>query len=367
MKVVLSQRGHASAYTLVEVMVTMGVLGLLGGVFFQVLNSGLILFAKNSAVNSAHEDARQGINRLTRDIHASVSVPQLRSNTKELLVIDSAPAATTPSTAVYAPGVSFQNVVSGPNYVWSDPGSAALIQIEKSADSVTPGWRLIVPLFGIEDDIKNASDTGNGTGFANVFLVNGSTPWAQVVPPLKNSGSFAITYYTERVMYVAGRGSYVPDPVGLYTVTTGAYAASVYNVSSAMNRYSLRSGSYVYDENAGTLTITPALYVTGSTPRYRFEDGELHLFKQRYGPTVAHPNNGTTGYPVWQDIASVVKYLSSPIPFYIPLNSGNSPNSRYVGVTLTTADSKTSNRKFLATGSLLDTQIDYRSRITLFQ
>ena len=69
----LPERG----YSVVEMTIAMGVLGLLGAVFFSVLNSGLVLSAKNTAVNAAHQEARDGILRLTRDIHASISVPQL--------------------------------------------------------------------------------------------------------------------------------------------------------------------------------------------------------------------------------------------------------------------------------------------------
>jgi hypothetical protein len=40
---------------------------------------------------------------------------------------------------------------------------------------------------------------------------------------------------------------------------------------------------------------------------------------------------------------------------------------KYVGVTLTARDPKSTNRGYLATATLLDTQIDYRSRLTLTQ
>src|SRR5438045_5048761 len=105
-------------YTAGEMIIACGVLVILGLAFFQVLNSGMILYAKNTAVNSAHEEAREGINRLTRDIHAAVSVPQLRNNTKDanytvagsFTVVSSTPVSGVPPTAA---GVSFQNVVSG--------------------------------------------------------------------------------------------------------------------------------------------------------------------------------------------------------------------------------------------------------------
>lgn len=91
--------------------------------------------------------------------------------------------------------------------------------------------------------------------------------------------------------------------------------------------------------------------------RYRYENGELHLYRQDY--------NGSAVY--WKDTATVARYISSPQPFYIPLNSGGSPNTKYVGVKLTARDPKSSNRGYLASASLLDTQVDYRSRICLSQ
>src|SRR5256886_9837850 len=116
-------------YTAGEMIIACGVLVILGLAFFQVLNSGMILYAKNTAVNSAHEQAREGINRLTRDIHASVSVPQLRNSTHDgtytvagsLAVVNSAPVGGVPPTA---DGVSFQNVTpSNPDFVLNAPGS----------------------------------------------------------------------------------------------------------------------------------------------------------------------------------------------------------------------------------------------------
>src|SRR5688500_3888718 len=77
-------------FSVPETMIALGVLGLLGTVFFQVLQSGLVLSAKNTAVNAAHEEARQGVLRLTRDIHAAISVPQLRDT--NFAVVSSTPA-----------------------------------------------------------------------------------------------------------------------------------------------------------------------------------------------------------------------------------------------------------------------------------
>ena len=140
----------------------------------------------------------------------------------------------------------------------------------------------------------------------------------------------------------------------------------------------------------GTVTITPKAWTTGNSgTRYRYEGGELMYYKQRYIGT------GTSGTFYWEPQGVVARNISSPTPFYIPLvadnagvfaeatnsyqsyvtwTSGNTAqrynstcNNKYVGVKLTSRDPKSSNRGYIATASLLNTQIDYRSRICLYQ
>lgn len=342
MRRILKTKSSEAGFSVGEMGVAVGVLGLLGLVFFQVLQSGLTLSAKNTAVNAAHEEARQGVLRLTRDIHASISVPQLRDN--GFTVISSDPVS---GIAPMAAGVSFQNISSGPNFVWKDPGNPSLIMVKDNPSKPDEGQRLIIPFFGLEEDITKVTASGSAN-HSNVFIkADQSTP--NITAPDYGS-PYCITYYTNRIMYVVRKGSYIRDSLGPYTITTAAYT------SGNRDRYVLSDTTYV-PSDTGTLIVTPALYTSGSAQRYRFEDGELHMYKQGY--------SGSSVY--WQDVATVARYISSPAPFYVPLNSGGSPNTKYVGVKLTARDPKSSNRGYLATASLLDTQIDYRSRITIAQ
>lgn len=315
MKRISPRHAKIGGFTVVDGMFSVGLLGLLGMVFFQVLNSGMILFAKNTAVNAAHQEARDGINRLTRDIHAAVSVPQLRDANNN--IVSSTPVG---GVAPMAAGVSFQNVASGPNYVWKDQNNPDLIMIKDNGAMATPGMRLIVPFWNVEEDITKVT-ASNTASHRNIFIGADQTTPQVSAPPV--GGTYAITYYTDRVMYVVKNGEYVPDNKGPYI---------------------LSSGNYVN-------------YTSGTMQRYRFENGELHMYKQRY--------TGSAFF--WQLQAVVARYISSPKPFYVPLNSGGSPDTKYVGVKLTARDPKSSNRGYLATASLLDTQIDYRSRIALYQ
>jgi len=316
---------NETAFTVPEMMIALGVLGLLGLVFFQVLQSGLVLSAKNTAVNAAHEEARQGVLRLTRDIHASISVPQLRDSGPTYAVISSTPVpGSTSPVAPRSAGVSFQNIASGPNYVWKDNGGDK-IMIKDNPDKPTPGMRLVIPFWGIEEDISKVT-AGGSANHTNVWTVK--APGVEL--DIANSSRFgyggsqyAICYYTDRAMYIVEDGTYVADSKGDLTFSGGVWT-----------------------------NVTPG------TGTHRYENGNLNFYKQRY--------NGATGL-FWQRIATVARYISSPKPFYVPLNRSGSSNNKYVGIELTARDPKSSNRGYIATASLLNTQVDYRSRLTIEQ
>lgn len=368
-----------AAMTVAEMAVAVGVLGLLGLVFFAVLNSGMVLYAKNTAVNVAHAEARDGINRFTRDLHASISVPQLRNTNFE--VVTSTPNTGTGSVPMAA-GVSFQLISMGAQYVWKDPGGSNKIMVKGTPDTPEapkPGMRVIAPLFGVEENITKVTATPTNAHHHNVWFENGG----EVVLANKSSlygsstSTYSIIYYTDRVMYLVRNGRYIPDPQGPLTLT----AASA--VAADQERFNLVNGQYV-PATGGSFRITPAHYVSGSAQRYRYENGELRLYRQNY--------SGSAFY--WEYIATISKFLSSPQPFYIPLTEtatgpwyestnsyaayttsntqttgrrfASSIDSRYVGIKLTSRDPDSSNRGYLSTATLLNTQIDYRSRIALY-
>jgi type II secretory pathway pseudopilin PulG len=318
-----------SGFTLAEMGVAIGVVGLLGLVFFQVLQSGLTLSAKNTAVNAAHEEAREGIVRLTRDLHASVSVPQLRDSSFAVINSTLSPSASPGATPPTAPGISFQNIASGPNFVFQDPGNATLIMIHDGAYAPLPGMRLIIPFWGIEDDIAKVT-ASTTSGHSNVFTVHSMEDTTSHVrnAPSFGGGTYAITYYTNRAMYLVKNGNYVADTKGDFDLVAGTY-----------------------------------VQVPVGTGHYHYESGELHYYLQ--ASTSTNPSVAGTLY--WKDVATVARYLSSPNPFSIPLNRYGGPDNRYVKVELSARDPKSSNRGYVATSSLLNTQIDYRSRLTIYQ
>lgn len=324
---------RTAGLTLTETMVCMGIVGMLGIVFFQVLQSGLTLSAKNTAVNAAHEEARQGALRLTRDIHASVSVPQLRkidtsTNPPTYTVIDStlSPTASPGATPPTAAAVSFLNIASGPDFVWNDPSGGNKIMIKDGAQQPIPGMRLIIPAWGMEDDITKV--TGAATaGHTNVFTTQ------SLETNVRNSrtyggSAYAITYYADRAMYVVEGGTFVADAKGDHILSGAEY-----------------------------------VQVSPGTGQYRYEDGKLNFYTRR--STSSNPS--VAGTLQWQFVATVARYISSPKPFSVPLNRFGGPDNKYVKVQLSVRDPKSTNRGHIATAALLDTDIDYRSRLTVFQ
>ncbi|MEP6809130.1 MAG: type II secretion system protein [Chthoniobacterales bacterium] len=62
-----------AGFTLVEMLVTTSLIGVLGVIVFSVLNVGTILGAKNTATNTAHQQARVALLQMTKNLHSSAS------------------------------------------------------------------------------------------------------------------------------------------------------------------------------------------------------------------------------------------------------------------------------------------------------
>jgi hypothetical protein len=147
-------RSNQSGLTMVELSITMGVVGALGLVIYSLLNIGTILGAKNIATNTAHQQARVAMLEMFQDLHSSVSLPQLLN-----------------VSGTSASGISFQQWGTAPvNGVMTPNGGPHKIigdvdtdedEIRISVTSGQPkprvGQRVIVPTHQIEDDIIGVS------------------------------------------------------------------------------------------------------------------------------------------------------------------------------------------------------------------
>ncbi|MBV9008544.1 MAG: type II secretion system protein [Verrucomicrobia bacterium] len=152
------------AFTLVELMVTIALFSVVGLILFSLFYTGTILGAKNTAVNTAHQQARNAMLNMLQDIHSAVSLPALTDANGN--VYSSPP----PNAA----GVSFQKWSSGPHKIKSDAAAnqnQVVLQLTTGANNPTPvaGQHLVIPSWQLEADIQSVS---GGTGSFVVTLQN---------------------------------------------------------------------------------------------------------------------------------------------------------------------------------------------------
>ena len=197
-------------FTLIELMFTTVLIGVLGLIIYSLLNTGMVLGAKNTAVNTSHQQARVAMLQMVQDLHASVSLPAL-ANASGTPYPSPAPTA--------AEGIAFQQwssgphkIISGPNGDYTTSDNTIHIKVTGALSAApTVGERLIIPTHQIEGDVTAVSGTtGNLSVTMNNFLVAPGTPSSYQLP----DGSWAI--HTLPVA-ISGTGSPVGDIVCFIT------------------------------------------------------------------------------------------------------------------------------------------------------
>ncbi len=181
-----------SGLSLVELSITSGVVGVFGLVVYSLLNIGTVLGAKNTATNTAHQQARVAMLKMIEDLHSAVSLPKLEG------VVGN-----------QASGISFQQwgarPVSGvmtsnggPHKIRNDANVGddhIHIQVASGQQKPIVGQRVIIPTHQIEETIV---DVDGGNSDLEVFLEN-PLPVA-----IKGTGSTigdVICYITDRCSY----------------------------------------------------------------------------------------------------------------------------------------------------------------------
>jgi prepilin-type N-terminal cleavage/methylation domain-containing protein len=150
---------HSRGYTLIEVLFTAALIGVVGLLIYALLITGTILGAKNTAINTAHQQARMAMLEMVQDLHSAISLPQLIDQNGAPLPTPS-PGASPPA----AQGVSFQLWSQGPYRVVADQtvtDNTVSIQVPAIDRAPLVGARLIVPTHQIEDDITAVAGPNN--------------------------------------------------------------------------------------------------------------------------------------------------------------------------------------------------------------
>jgi hypothetical protein len=181
-----------SGLTLVELSVTTGLVGVLGLIIYTLLNMGTVLGARNTATNTAHQQARVAMIEMIQDLHASVSLPALKG------VVGSQAS----EIAFQQWGSALQNGVvtnnGGPHEIKSDAAAGQkVIHIKVTGAQPLPivGQRVIVPTHQIESDIDAVS---GGSGDLTLTL-HDDLPVA-INGTISGSGD-VVCYITDRCSY----------------------------------------------------------------------------------------------------------------------------------------------------------------------
>jgi hypothetical protein len=153
----LTNKASSAGLTLLELSIAMGLIGAVGLSIYSMLNIGMILGAKNSAVNTAHEQARVAMLQLVQNLHSAVSLPALADANGVPL--------SNPGASTSAAGIAFQLWSGGPYQVIADAdATSTVVQVQMNAADPPPvvGQRLIIESHVIEQDITAVNTLGGG-------------------------------------------------------------------------------------------------------------------------------------------------------------------------------------------------------------
>lgn len=249
-------------FTFMETMVSISVLAIAGGGIYLVLRTGLLLFAKNAAVNFTHQQVRVALVQLQQDLHASVSIPQL-VDANNTVVTGTGPAA----------GVAFRKYAAGPFAldVPSNPvisGSVTQISIVTGTKGTTAdycprvGQRLhiqVLPTSMVELDVT-AVATPSSTSAGTVYKLTLAGPPGtdiQVRNPADNAALSVACFLTSPVRYIVKNGQLVNFYLGSSGTVSRVVASSVTTtvpffipaVNGSTNTAFIATGNFAVKDN----------------------------------------------------------------------------------------------------------------------
>jgi hypothetical protein len=270
---------------------------------FYVLNSSMVLYAKNTAVNTAHQQARSGIDEMLANIHASVSIPQLVSLQTVSGVKTWVPIAA-PGTGP-AQGVDFQKFDAGPFLL----STAVNVSASQTFVTITaPGWTPPASVTGLRFNIpshKMELDVTSITGVGSTKIINFATPvGVNIITKADGSGN--------------GNGN-------------GNGTSNI----------------------AGFTTYRVTYGVDGTSPNYEL----------RYYPT----NDPTNYKAIARDVQSTPPGQAPlPFQILFNQNGGTDLRA-VGAVNLSTAEPEYSNRGYAAVNMFVNSYIPFRSQLTVYQ
>lgn len=232
---------QTGGFKLVELMVTVALIGVLGLILYSILYTSTVLGAKNTAVNFAHQQARVAMMNMIQDLHSSVSLPAL-SNASGTPYASPAPTN--------AEGISFQQWSSGPHKIKSNAAAGqnqVTLTLTTTTGNLTPvvGQHLIVPTHQIEADITAVSG-----GSGNFVVTLGNIYGPAVSPP--------VTYPVSTLpVAINGTGSSAGDII-CFVTDRCSYAVASSTLKWNWKGNNRIAGSDITNATPFSTPITPA-------------------------------------------------------------------------------------------------------------
>ncbi len=161
------------AFTLTEIMITVTIMGIVGGGFLLFSNQALRSFTWLTATNVAHQSARVGIQNMLQDIHSSAS---------PLLLVNVRGQAPAPQEGTFQ-GIVFQQRHAGPVQVNGD--------VIAGANTLSLGLgNAFVPEIGQNIILLGSTNLYRIT---NVGALNGQNRTVTIAPAIQANDTMAIS------------------------------------------------------------------------------------------------------------------------------------------------------------------------------
>jgi hypothetical protein len=160
MKLSRLTRSGDGGYTLADIMVATALVTIVGVITLYALNSGTILYSKNTAENLAHDQSRIAVNRLLHDIHTAVSIPSVG-----YIVAGADPSPSPGCWVPYGTNVTFRTQTPASTTIASGSNGASLPQAAINVASTTgfpsPSGTILVTTANGGQTVKYTGVTSN--------------------------------------------------------------------------------------------------------------------------------------------------------------------------------------------------------------
>ncbi len=267
----------SKAYTLMELAISMGMMGLVGGVIYTVLNGGMIMFSKNISTNYSNLAVRTSSMRLVQDLHESVGRAELVTLTSGTFSV----ATTTAAQGVRFPILLNQtatNIISNSagskNITTSSSGASISLRIPQQPIAPKVGDILVFP--DINDALGNtltrtitAVTTGNPTTVTvndlgvSLTISSSTPPDPTMVYVIRQAAYCVVTTATENNVT---NGIPSRTEVRYYADASDTSSYTVVNNDLTTYLPPLASGDYVSPYGSGSVAIPAgpfAIYSSG--------------------------------------------------------------------------------------------------------